>query len=321
MGISASVLLGNAAEKGDGGACSNGFARVRSAESAGSSGGYLRSAVTVDELTVAPGERYMVLVDFSAMSPCESVILQNTAAAPFPAGDPADPDTTGQIMQFTATNCDGIDMPCLPEVLNPQHAEGFPNLGSPDVVRRLTLNEIMGENGPLMLVLDGQRWSAPISEMPVEGTIEQWVVANPTMDTHPIHLHLVQFQVVSRQAFDVDAYMTDWLCANGMPPDPAAGLMAPLDHPTVPICTENYLLGEPTGPNPEETGWKDTVKMNPGEVTVIKVRFSPVDGSKNYSFDPTEGPGYVWHCHILDHEDNEMMRPYVVVSAPKPDCE
>jgi FtsP/CotA-like multicopper oxidase with cupredoxin domain len=97
--------------------------------------------------------------------------------------------------------------------------------------------------------------------------------------------------------------------------------MAPLDHPTVPICTENYLLGEPTGPNPEETGWKDTVKMNPGEVTVIKVRFSPVDGSKNYSFDPTEGPGYVWHCHILDHEDNEMMRPYVVVSAPKPDCE
>jgi spore coat protein A len=74
-------------------------------------------------------------------------------------------------------------------------------------------------------------------------------------------------------------------------------------------------------PEPEERGWKDTVKMYPGEVTRIVVRWAPqgvaadnvTAGTNLYAFDPTTGPGYVWHCHIIDHEDNEMMRPYAVV--------
>jgi FtsP/CotA-like multicopper oxidase with cupredoxin domain len=73
-----------------------------------------------------------------------------------------------------------------------------------------------------------------------------------------------------------------------------------------------YLQGKPVLPLPKEQGWKDTIQMYPGEVTTIRVRFAPQAGG-SFSFDPKTGPGYVWHCHILDHEDNEMMRPYKVV--------
>jgi FtsP/CotA-like multicopper oxidase with cupredoxin domain len=85
------------------------------------------------------------------------------------------------------------------------------------------------------------------------------------------------------------------------------------DHPTKPLDPTPYLLGSPSGPDANEQGWKDTVRMNPGEVTVVKARFAPTDGSYSFPFNARIGPGYVWHCHIVDHEDNEMMRPYKVV--------
>ncbi|HLG60742.1 MAG TPA: multicopper oxidase domain-containing protein, partial [Ktedonosporobacter sp.] len=79
-----------------------------------------------------------------------------------------------------------------------------------------------------------------------------------------------------------------------------------------------FLQGAPIPPDPNEAGWKDTLKMFPGQVTRIAIRWSPTEveiddvapGQNKFAFDPTKGPGYVWHCHILDHEDNEMMRPY-----------
>jgi spore coat protein A len=80
------------------------------------------------------------------------------------------------------------------------------------------------------------------------------------------------------------------------------------------LSIDSYIVpGSFVGPAPNEYAWKDTIQMNPGEVTIIRIRFSPIDGTASYPFDPTLGPGYVWHCHILDHEDNEMMRPYIVV--------
>jgi FtsP/CotA-like multicopper oxidase with cupredoxin domain len=85
------------------------------------------------------------------------------------------------------------------------------------------------------------------------------------------------------------------------------------------LPVDGYLQGKPRAAHAWEQGWKDTVQMNPGEVTIIRVKFAPIDGSELYPFDPTQGPGYVWHCHILDHEDNEMMRPYVIVAATTPD--
>ena len=152
------------------------------------------------------------------------------------------------------------------------------------------------------LYLDGQRWAAPVSETPELGTTEDWVFVN-TFDTHNMHLHLVQFQLVSRQRFNLSAYWADWIALNGMPP---------LNQSTKNVPSlEPYLIGEPTPPQPYEQGWKDTVIVYSQQITVIRVRFAQQDGS-DFPFDATTGPGYVWHCHILEHEDNEMMRPYII---------
>ena len=170
--------------------------------------------------------------------------------------------------------------------------------------------------GPTEILLDGQKWGAPTSELFGVGSTVDWIAVNPTEDAHPIHLRLVQFQVVSRQRFKVEPYLTGWMMANGG--------MPPFDSPTVNIPLAPYLQGPVKPPAPNEMGWKDTVIMYPGEVTTIRVRYAPQDapttgmgapypGFNLFSFDPTAGPGYVWHCHILDHEDNEMMRRHVVI--------
>ena len=271
----------------------------------GGEGGYLKAPVPMTRLTIAPGERADILVDFSNFAPGTKIILQNVCNAPCPGGDPADPLTTGQIMQFTVTDKLGHPPVTLPVTLNPTFASSFPSLPTPTKTRIVTLTEVEGPNGPLEALLDGQEWSAPISEQPQLGTTEDWVIINLTEDTHPIHWHLVDPQLVSRQAFNVTAYSKDWKAKNGEPP---------LNHPTKPVDPTTYLTGSPVGPPPHEQGWKDTIEANPGEVTTVRMRFAPMDGSRNYPFDATVGPGYVWHCHIIDHEDNEMMRPFKVVS-------
>jgi spore coat protein A, manganese oxidase len=278
-------------------------------------GGYLKQATTLTSLLIAPGERYEILVDFSNLPAGTKVLMKNDAAAPYPSGDAPDPLTTAQIMQFTVGSAKGFTAKTLPALLNPTLAGSFPNLPETSLDRQLTLTEIAGPNGPMQLLLDGQSFSAPVSETPKVGTTEDWVIVNPTADTHPIHLHLVQFQLVSRQAFNVTNYMNAWLEANdacGMPGSCSdIGLMEPLKNATVNVNLAPFLEGPVMGPDSQEMGWKDTVKMNPGEVTIIRVRFAQQDGGR-FPFDATKGPGYVWHCHIIDHEDNEMMRPYYV---------
>jgi len=271
----------------------------------GSDGGYLQAPAPLTELTIAPGERVDILVDFSNLAPGTKVILENTAKAPFPRGAPADPQTVGQIMQFTVTANAGPTPATLPAPLNPTLTGVFPTLPLPTKTRTLVLWEVMGAAGPLEILLNGQKWDADISETPKLGSTEDWVIVNPTADTHPIHLHLVQFQLVSRQPFQTKKYVTDWTLINGLPP-------FPLDTTPTELPVAPYLQGKPVGPAANEMGWKDTIQVHPGEVTVIRARFSPIDGSPDYPFDATDGPGYVWHCHILDHEDNEMMRPYQV---------
>jgi len=161
--------------------------------------------------------------------------------------------------------------------------------------------------------LHGEKCSATLSERSAVGSTEEWIIANLTMDTHPIHLHLVQFQILNRQDFNMEEYQLRWEELNGTPP---------LDHPTKVLPVQPYLTGAPIPPDPNEMGWKDTVRMNPNQVTRILVRFAPqavpagavCPGENLYPFNPSVGPGYVWHCHIIDHEDNEMMRPYHVIS-------
>jgi spore coat protein A len=221
---------------------------------------------------------------------------------------------------------------------------------TPSLTRELVLNEVEGPGGPLEVLVNNSRWNGLreneegvqipgstfvngnyLTELPNEGAIEVWEIVNTTMDRHPIHLHAVQFQIINRQAFDTKAF--DAAYAGAFPGGKIiAGYGPPL----------NYFTGNPSGKlggNPDpvlvggavppfnyEAGWKDTAIMNPGEVTRIAVRWAPQDtpiGTKgHFSFVPNapadngQPSVYVWHCHITDHEDNEMMRPDMIVPDP-----
>jgi FtsP/CotA-like multicopper oxidase with cupredoxin domain len=192
-----------------------------------------------------------------------------------------------------------------------------------------------------------------MTEMPRVGSTEVWEFLNTTVDSHPIHIHLVQFQLISRQAVAVDpntgqpTYLTAYSAAfpggtfNG---EAADGTWSPITYqpgtiipgygPPNNYLTPNadgalggnpafspYLTGPVIPPSPSEAGWKDTVKVYPGYVNRFVIRWAPQatavgavsPGQNLFSFDPTKGPGYMLHCHIIDHEDNEMMRPYIPV--------
>jgi FtsP/CotA-like multicopper oxidase with cupredoxin domain len=143
-------------------------------------------------------------------------------------------------------------------------------------------------------------------------TLEQWEIVNLTADTHPIHLHLVQFRVVARQPIDVEGYLEAVFGKTTLTPDDVGAGSRPF-----PLAT-GYLTGSPMPPAPTERGWKDTVQAHPGMVTRILVPFGPdsADGVPFGQAVPSPFTGrYVWHYHILDHEDNEMMLPYEVVPA------
>jgi len=279
-------------------------------------GGYMQSAVQMNSLLIAPGERAGILVDFSKLAPGTKVIMNNNANAPYPTGDPVD-QNTNQIMQFTVgSNC-GFKAKTLPATLADTLRGAFPTLKPTNLNRTLPYFEEMGDNGPLGVFLNGQRWSGVLTETPKVGSTEDWWLVNPTMDTHPIHTHLTQFQVVCRIPFNATAYQKDWIALNGMVP-------VPMDVVPQKLSVLPYLTGPPEQPAANEHAWKDTIQTPPGYVTVIRIRWAPQDipvsgpcaaraGINYYPFDPTFGPGYVWHCHIIDHEDNEMMRPYVVV--------
>ncbi|HET7826085.1 MAG TPA: multicopper oxidase domain-containing protein [Anaeromyxobacter sp.] len=177
--------------------------------------------------------------------------------------------------------------------------------------------------------------TAAYSETPKEGNVELWEIVNLTADAHPIHTHLASFQVLNRQSFQ-NAYAGAYAAA--FPGSTALGCLAgtfcpgfgpPLDYRTgnaralggnpdvVP-----FLQGPVRPPSPQEVGWKDTVMVLPGFVTRFVVRWAPANEPQTaYPFAPgdcssfpcaTATHGYVWHCHIIDHEDNEMMRPDVI---------
>jgi FtsP/CotA-like multicopper oxidase with cupredoxin domain len=258
----------------------------------GTDQGYLKAPVPMTRLTIAPAERADILVDFSNLTSGTKIILQNAASGP--------------VMQFTVTDKPGHPPVTLPATLNPTLANSFPSLPASTKTRILTLTEVEGPDGPLEVLVDGQKWSAPISEQPQLGTTEDWIIINLTDDIHPLHWHLVEPQLVSRQTFNATAYAKDWKAQNGEPP---------LNHPTKPVEPTPYLTGSPVGPAPHEQGWKDTFQAYPGQVLTVRMRFAPQDGSRNYPFNAAAGPGYVYHCHILDHEDNEMMRPFKIVST------
>jgi spore coat protein A len=245
--------------------------------------GLLPVPVVVDQLLMGPAERADVIVDFSSIAPGTKVYLVNVGPdEPFGGGEPnvdfpvADPETTGQVMMFNvvADNLSRGENFSIPASVTTQ------SIPEPTVTRMLSLNEEVSEiwDGPRAALLgtfdDGittpLTWSQPITETPMLGDTEMWEIYNLTEDAHPIHLHLVHFEVVGREPIDDDE-------------------------------EEDEEEQEQRGPEPWETGPKDTVIAYPGEITRVKATF--------------DKPGlYVWHCHILEHEDNEMMRPLYVMS-------
>lgn len=260
----------------------------------GADGGYLPAPIKTGSVLLAPGERADLIVDFSGLKPGRSLVLTNNAPAPFPEGVAADPRTTGTVLQFRVVPLNGRDLSTVPSTLVAR-----PDLGASKVTRVLTLGEDAGKNGPLTALLDGKRWSAPVSETPRLGDTEVWEIVNLTGDTHPIHLHLVSFALLNRQRFAVERYKRAMTAA-----EHRAGARPPLAP---------YFTSRARPPEANERGLKDTVRANPNEVTRLTVRFAPTGGGA-FPFDVAAGPGYVWHCHILEHEDNEMMRPLRIVT-------
>jgi spore coat protein A len=308
----------------------------------GTEGGFLSKPVNVTSnvpfnpvtmkgsLVTGPAERWDIIVDFSGFAG-KKVILYNDAPAPFPMGDPRNDyfpgapknptittpgfgPNTRQIMRFNVGTATSADPPLtittatdLTSGIDPSLVGMWttaplpPPAGLP--VRILTLNEDYDSWGRLVQRMGtntlpggkipgnsfGRNYMDASTENPKAGATEVWQIVNLTADAHPMHFHLVNVQVLQRQPFN---------SFNG--------------------GTPNYN-GPATGPDPLELGWKETVKMYPGTVTTIIMRFDlppdppnvVVPNSLNSSLGAA-GKEYVWHCHILEHEEHDMMRPLVV---------
>ena len=252
----------------------------------GAEGGLFDVPVPVKQMVLAPAERADVLVDFSRFAG-ETLMMKNHKP-PKPVSNPA--PQLEQVMQIrVGTTVSQPGPTTIPSSLPGRKAD----LCNPVKTRYITLNEIEPEDVDWYLNLNGVHFGeGPTTEAPKVDTVEDWVYANLTGDTHPMHMHLVTFQVVGRRPFDAEAYEAAHGGANGVP----GGI-----DPT-PFATGPMLPAEP-----EERGFKDTVKANPGQLTIIRAKFELPSGV-------TAPQDYVYHCHIVEHEDNDMMRPFTVVS-------
>jgi len=224
----------------------------------GTDAGLLPAPVELKSVFMAPAERADLIVDFSTRAG-KTVNLMSEYF---------------DIMQFRVASSGTKDTSAMPSALR-----AVPKTPESEAVQNRMLPLIEWDNKvaePMIMLLGGKRWMDPITEKPCLDTVEIWNLINSTDDAHPIHLHLVRFQILDRRRFDkFDFQMRHKL----------------------------RFIGDAMAPEANEAGWKDTVRANPGVVTRIIVRFEGYTGR------------YVWHCHILEHEDNEMMRPYEVVST------
>ena len=222
----------------------------------GTDQGLLPAPLALKDVTLAPAERSDLVLDFKDHAG-EQIVLNNGALP---------------VMQFKVARTKVTDTSSLPATLRP-----VVKMAESEAVktRMLTLGEIDDMRGdPVTVLLNNTHWNMPVTENPALNSVEIWSLMNMTEDPHPIHLHLVRFQILDRRRFDAFAYQN-------------RGVL-------------NYR-GDAFPPEPSEMGWKDTVRAEPGMITRIIVRFEGYVGR------------YIWHCHILEHEDNEMMRPYDVI--------
>ena len=244
----------------------------------GTDGGFLPAPVRLTDLTIGVAERFDVIIDFSGAEG-KAFVLNNDAKAPFPDGDDIIP---ANVMLFKVTKrLSGRDESSIPRSLAP-----VPLIDPSTSVktRDLVLSELDSDppfENPIIALINAP-WADRVTETPRAGSVEIWRIINTTGDAHPIHIHLVQFQILDRQLFD------------------------PAQYPHRLVFTGPRV----TPPANERPAFKDTVQSMPGEVTRVIMSFDLPSGTPVRRGDKFR---YVFHCHILEHEDNDMMRPYDVV--------
>jgi len=241
----------------------------------GSDGGLLASPVAMKNLLLAPGERADVIVDFSGLDG-KTVTLSNTAAVPYPGWAMLQSlhAPLNELMQFRVIRArSGANKVfSLPSTISLTRLDPTKALLTRDFVLSERLDP---QGGSLGVRINDKGYDEPVTEFPKLGSIEKWRFINVTDDAHPMHLHLVHFQILERQGFDYSAFLQGKLQFVGTPRPPAAN----------------------------EAGWKDTAIVSPREVLTIIIPWEGYIGR------------YVYHCHMLEHEDNDMMRPFEVVAG------
>jgi FtsP/CotA-like multicopper oxidase with cupredoxin domain len=261
----------------------------------GNEGGFLSAPVNLtalgNQLLMGLAERADVIVDFTNV-PVGNYVLDNVGPdEPFGGGvpgvdfDPSDAGSTGQVMQLRIVPAVAADPTTPPQFLV---LPAITPLSAATVTRPLALIEKMGEGfeadgeeveGPVEALLGTvtagvwteRLWMDPVTENPALGATEVWEFYNTTGDAHPMHIHETVFEVVNRE-----------------------GLVLNTDGE---VLQPIQLDGNITSAEPWESGFKDTVIAYPGQVTRVRLQFNTLGQ-------------FVWHCHIVEHEDNEMMRPY-----------
>jgi FtsP/CotA-like multicopper oxidase with cupredoxin domain len=258
-------------------------------------------------VVMTPAERYDVICDFRAFAG-QTLLMKNGNPPNSVVSTPA-PSLT-KVMQITVkqTASSGAPMtvpgpgslPANPAV-TALTSLGPPKLSGGSVTPRMvTLNEVGAGTPTWKLNLNAHPYMDPgaVTETLKWNTVEDWYFVNTTADTHPMHTHLFTFKVMGRYNYDVKGYVA----ANG----------GPNGVPQLDISTLTpFLKGGLIAPPPDEAGFKETVKANPGQVTVIRAKFTPPSTVLDSSGNPTQQK-YVHHCHIVEHEDNDMMERVIV---------
>lgn len=241
----------------------------------GSDGGLLPAPVQLTKLLLGTAERADLIVDFKGLEG-RTVTLSNDAISPYPSWGPLlrnPPAPLPELMQFRVTS---PLSPSSPKAYSLPGPVTFPPLEPEAAVktRDFILSETMDSAGLSMgMRINGKGYDDPVTEKVELGSLEKWRFLNTTEDAHTMHLHLVQFRIIERQGFD-------------------------------PIAMQNgkvLLVGKARPAEPQEQGWKDTAIVNPRDMLTILVKCDGFTGR------------YVFHCHMLEHEDNDMMRPFEVV--------
>ncbi len=303
----------------------------------GSDQGLAASPTTTETLLIETGARYDVVVDFGAVAPGSRVIMRNIGGdEPF-GGDIPGPmvfEHTDKIMAFDVVA--PLDT-SIPDVTPAFSTGGGAVTSAVDRVRKVALFEGMDEFGRLQPMLGtaepatdyagnpvnwpatpaysdvgligpmegAMAWHSPTTENPALGDTEEWEIWNVTADAHPVHLHLVHFEIVKREEILWDSETDE---EERVLDDPSQAHGDGTYLLAQPVVQHGGAIGNgfklqsltkgavlPTPPEYIENAPKDMVTALPGQVTTIRARF--------------DKPGrYVWHCHILSHEDHEMMR-------------